>query len=59
MEQVSRLFPKILQLPGQALSRVIKGVDLINPKRFLIKPIDPESKAYNETKNEDNDVLLS
>jgi len=51
--KISRVFLIIAELPSQTISRIIEGMDLINPKRFSIETIESQGKSQEETKGED------
>jgi hypothetical protein len=44
--KVGWVFLVILQLVFDAISRIIVGMDFINPERFLIEGIEPKGKAH-------------
>jgi hypothetical protein len=41
----------------EAIPRIIKRIDLVPPKGFLIKCIKSQCKTYQKTNNDDNDFL--
>jgi hypothetical protein len=51
--KISRVLLIIAELPSQPISRIIEGMDLINPKRFSVEAIESQCKSQEETKGED------
>jgi len=49
----------IFQLVFKAISRIIKGMDLINPERFLVKGVESQGKADEKAKNDDKNFFSS
>jgi hypothetical protein len=45
-------------LTSEIIPRIIEGMDLINPERFSIKGVEPQSKAYEKAKYQDHDLFL-
>jgi hypothetical protein len=47
--KVRRILFIILQLIFYSISRIIKGMDFVNPERFLAEGVESQSKADEKT----------
>lgn len=47
----------ILQLVLDVISRIIEGMDFVNPDGFLIEGVESQGKPYNETQNKGKDFF--
>jgi hypothetical protein len=50
------LFVKF-DLPSEIVSGIVEGMNLIYPEGLLIKTVESQSKAYEETENEDKNFF--
>jgi hypothetical protein len=45
-------------LAFEVVSGVIEGMDFVHPERFLIKSVESQGKAYQETQKKDQNLFL-
>ena len=57
VEEGRILFIKF-HLPLKIISRVVIGMDFIEPERFLIEVVEPEGKADEKAENENDHFIL-
>ena len=55
--KVRRILFIILQLIFYTISRIIEGMDFVNPERFLVEGVESQSKADEKTEKKDEDLF--
>jgi hypothetical protein len=55
--KVRRILFIIFQLISYTISRIIEGVDFVNPERFLVEGVESQSKADEKTEKKDEDLF--
>lgn len=55
--KIRRILLIKVKLTSETIPRIIERMDFIYPERFLIKAVKPERKAYQKTKNDNNNFF--
>jgi len=53
--EISGIFPIKIYLPFKIISRIVEGMDFINPERSLIKGVKSQSEADDEAEQDQNE----
>jgi hypothetical protein len=57
--KVRRILLIKFDLPSEIVSGVVEGMNFVYPERFFVEGVESQSKAYEETKNNDKNFFSS